>query len=354
MAGGTGGHVYPALAIARELRAKGYRVEWLGTDRGLESRVVPDTGIHLNVITASGFRGKSLLSKFFSVLRLLLAICQSLIILFRFKPGCVIGMGGYVALPGGLAAWLTMRPLIIHEQNAIAGTSNRLLVKFTKRVMVAYPNAFPKNIEVNVIGNPLRQQIVDAADREILGDSFGCDAQLKLLVLGGSLGAKALNDVMPELTDLVADLNIFIWHQTGDAQVALVEAEYRKRLRENVRINAYIENIQDAYTWADLVVCRAGALTISELAVMSKPAILIPYPYAIDDHQTINGRWMSDQGGAVLVPQSELTAVKLETLLRELTGNSSSLDLMAMNSGHLAMANAAGLAAGICEEVYRD
>lgn len=354
MAGGTGGHVYPALAIARELMARGYQVEWLGTDRGLESRVVPASGIHLNVIAVSGFRGKGLLSKLRAVFGLVLASCQSLAVLLRFKPGCVIGMGGYVAAPGGLAARLTMRPLIIHEQNAVAGTSNRLLARFAKRVMVAYPNAFPKNVEVSLIGNPVRDEIVAAATKHIALDSFGSGAQLKLLVLGGSLGAKALNDVMPELAALVTDLDICIWHQTGDRHESLVDADYLERGSKNVRVSAFIENMEVAYSWADLVVCRAGALTVSELTVMSKPAILVPYPYAIDDHQTANARWMSDQGGAVLVPQPELSAAKLEELLRGFVSGSNSLKVMAAKSGQIAMADATAMAVEICEEVYCD
>ena len=362
MAGGTGGHVYPGLAIARELMARGYQVEWLGTDRGLESRVVPAAGIHLNVIAVSGFRGKGVLTKLRAVFGLVLASCQSLAVLFRFKPGCVIGMGGYVAAPGGLAAWIMMRPLIIHEQNAVAGTSNRLLAKLAKRVMVAYPNAFPEHLDVSLVGNPVRDEIVAAANAQIMAaantqisaDSFGSDAQLKLLVLGGSLGAKALNDVMPSVVARIADLEVCIWHQTGAAHASQVEADYLQRGRENVRVSAFVENMEDAYSWADLVVCRAGALTVSELTVMSKPAILVPYPYAIDDHQTLNARWMSEQGAAVLIPQSELTPAKLEDLLRGFVSNSSSLLAMATNAGHIAMADATRLTVGICEEVYRD
>lgn len=355
MAGGTGGHVYPALAIAQELTVRGYQVEWLGTERGLESRVVPASGIPFNTVGISGFRGKGVVSKIRALFALFRASLQSLAILLRFKPGCVIGMGGYAAAPGGLAAWLSGRPLIIHEQNSVAGTTNRLLAKLSKRVMVAYPHAFPETVDVSFIGNPVRKEITEAAmaagESE---DAYGSDAQLRLLVLGGSLGAKALNEVMPQLATLVADLNVSIWHQTGDGHLASVKEDYLRRGLDGVRVKAFIENMEEAYRWADLVICRAGALTVSELTVMSKPAILIPYPLAIDDHQTGNARWMSEQGAALLIPQTELSAEQLEKQLKIFISRADDLADMAAKAGKIAISNATQLAVGICEEVYRD
>ena len=351
-AGGTGGHVYPALAVAQELIERGYNVEWVGTKAGLEHRVVPAAGITLHCLPVVGMRGKSALHKLRGVLVLMIAQLRATWLVFRLRPGCVVGMGGYVAGPAGMAAWLLRKPLLIHEQNAVAGTTNRMLSRFAKRILAGFPGAFDRHLEVSVIGNPLRNELLQAG----AAATYDYDGRrpLQLLVLGGSLGAAPLNEVMPGMVRRLArdgDNLLQIWHQAGEAHCEGLQQRYGVLLGENVRVSAFIEDMAAAYQWADLVLCRAGALTVSELAVMGRPAILVPLPQAIDDHQTLNARTLVARGAAVSLLQGQLDAYMLGNLLRDFIAQPQRLASMAAAAAGAATPDAARRAADCCEEL---
>jgi UDP-N-acetylglucosamine--N-acetylmuramyl-(pentapeptide) pyrophosphoryl-undecaprenol N-acetylglucosamine transferase len=318
MAGGTGGHVYPALAVATELRDRGYEVEWVGTRRGLEHRVVPAAGFPIHYLAVRGVRGKGVVDRLLGLLLLALASLQALWLVMRTWPKCVVGMGGYVAGPAGVAAWLLRRPLLIHEQNAVAGTTNRLLAPMANTVIAGFPGAFKDDIEFEVLGNPIRADLIQAANNA----SYGYDGErpLRLLILGGSLGAKPINDALPGVARRLLRGRhvdpIEILHQAGDAHAKAVAAQYGDLLCDTVRVVPFIEDMAEAYAWADVVICRAGALTVSELAVMGRPSVLVPLPHAIDDHQSANAHSLADRGGAILLRQSDMTEDALIIALR--------------------------------------
>ncbi|MEH6585370.1 MAG: undecaprenyldiphospho-muramoylpentapeptide beta-N-acetylglucosaminyltransferase [Halioglobus sp.] len=318
MAGGTGGHVYPALAVAVELRERGYQVEWVGTRRGLEHRVVPEAGFTMHYLSVRGVRGKGLKDRVMGLLFLLLASLQALWLVLRSWPTCVIGMGGYVAGPAGVASWLLRRPLLIHEQNAVAGTTNRLLAPLAKAVIAGFPGAFRGDVEFEVLGNPVRADLVRAAASAPY--TYDGERPLRVLVLGGSLGAKPINDALPGVARrLLRGRRVDpteIWHQAGEKHAELVAKHYGDLLCDTVRVVPFIEDMAAAYAWADVVVCRAGALTVSELAVMGRPSVLVPLPHAIDDHQTANAHSLADRGGAILLRQSDMTEDALIIALR--------------------------------------
>lgn len=350
MAGGTGGHVYPALAVATELLERGYRVEWVGTARGLESRVVPAAGITLHHLAVRGVRGKGLLQKLLAVVSLGIASLQALWLVLRRAPGCVVGMGGYVAGPAGVAAWLLRRPLLIHEQNAVAGTTNRMLAPLATRIVSGFAGAFDESIESVVLGNPVRRELLQAREQQA---PYRYDGKrpLRLLVVGGSLGAQAINAVVPRLYAALGSEALEVWHQTGTAHVDAVRPLYGNALPVGVQVVPFIEDMQAAYAWADVVLCRAGALTVAELAVMGRPAILIPLPHAIDDHQTANARALTQSGAAIVVPQSELTVDALAAVLREWIANPAALQRMAQASFESAVPDAAQRVSDLCEEL---
>ncbi len=311
MAGGTGGHIFPALSIARHLQGKGFRTEWLGTARGLEVDVLRDTDIPLHLIAARGLRGKGLKDLLLSPFMILKAIWQSLRVIRKVNPCCVLGMGGYVTGPGGVAAKLSGRPLLIHEQNAIAGFSNMLLARIATTVMEAFPATFPAHFRAIATGNPVRTEISEIhrhADTDLA-------RPLRILVIGGSLGAVALNTVIPEaVAHLAPDLRPQVWHQSGKHNLEATRshcASLGLALDADYRVVPFIEDMAAAYAWADLVVCRAGATTVSELAAAGLPAILVPFPHAVDDHQTHNAHWLSRAGAALLIQQRDLSAASL-------------------------------------------
>ena len=350
MAGGTGGHVYPALAVASELRGRGYRVEWVGTSRGLEQRVVPAAGITLHHLVVRGVRGKGLLGKLLGVMSLATASLQALWLVARRWPVCVVGMGGYVAGPAGVAAWLLRRPLLIHEQNAVAGTTNRMLAPLADKVITGFPDAFKSTISFEVLGNPVRADLIRAGDHQQY--DFDGSRALHLLVLGGSLGAKPLNDTLPlavgKLLSEGAELEV--WHQAGDAHADSVVQAYGKK-SDGIRVAPFIEDMAAAYAWADVVVCRAGALTVAELAIMGRPAILVPLPHAIDDHQTANARSLADRGGAVLLRQSDMSVELLAERLQSYIEDPELLRRMAVAARAAATPEAANTVADRCEEL---
>ena len=304
MAGGTGGHVFPALAVAEQLRLLGWPVAWLGTRAGLEARVVPPTGIPMHWIRVSGLRGKGLLRQLTGPFMLVWALLQAAQILLRLRPAAVLGMGGFTTGPGGAMAWLLRRPLVIHEQNSVAGLTNRLLAPLAKPVLEAFPGSLPGAVHT---GNPVRSSIAALEFREPDPGS----RRPRLLVVGGSLGATVFNEQVPvALAAIDTQQRPEVWHQTGLRHIDAARAAY-DNADVAVRLDAFIDDMAAAYRWADLVLCRAGALTIAELAAVGVASILVPYPYAVDDHQTANASYLVDAGAAILLPQSEMTPERL-------------------------------------------
>jgi UDP-N-acetylglucosamine--N-acetylmuramyl-(pentapeptide) pyrophosphoryl-undecaprenol N-acetylglucosamine transferase len=310
MAGGTGGHVFPALAVADYLRTLGWRVVWLGARTGKEATLVPQHGYEMAWLRFSGVRGRGLVAKLLLPLNLLVAFWQSLRALRAHRPDVVLGMGGYIAFPGGMMAALAGRPLAIHEQNSIAGLANRVLAGVADRVLVAFPGALPKSA---VVGNPVRAAIARVAPP---AERFaGRSGPLRLLVVGGSLGAAALNDIVPRaLALLPADARPVVTHQSGAKHLDALRAGYA---RAGVAANAvaFIDDMARAYADADLVICRAGATTVAELAAVGVASILVPFPFAVDDHQTTNARYLGDAGAGVLVQQRDLAPERLAEIL---------------------------------------
>ena len=319
MAGGTGGHVYPALAVARALQSHSQEIVWLGTHRGLESTVIPAAGIDIEWISVKGLRRKGLVALVVAPFQLAWALLQSLIVILRRRPAAVLGMGGFVSGPGGLAAWLTRRPLVIHEQNAAAGLTNRLLARLARVVLQAFPGSFNSSVHAETVGNPVREDIsAVAAPAERFNDRQG---PLRLLVLGGSQGALALNTTVPEaLSKLPAQDRPLVRHQCGEKTLAAAREAYEASGVE-VDLVPFIDDMASAYAWADLAVCRAGALTVAELCAVGLPALFVPYPGAVDDHQTANARSMADAGAAVIIDQSMLSADVLASQLSDWLGS---------------------------------
>lgn len=344
MAGGTGGHVFPALAVARVLRARGWQVAWLGTQNGIESRVVPANAIPLHCITAVGLRGKGLAKLLAAPWHLLRAQWQSLQLFREYRPDVVLGMGGFAAGPGGLSAFLLRTPLVIHEQNAVAGTTNRLLSRLATRVLSAFPGVFVRG---EVVGNPVRAEI--AALAAAMKTASRADMPLRLLVLGGSQGARALNTLLPQaLAALPEALRPEVFHQAGASLLEETRENYH-RAGVTAHIDAFVDDMAAMYRWADLAVCRAGAMTVSELACAQLPALLVPFPFAIDDHQTANARWLVDAGAARLFAQDTLDASHLAQCLRELIDDRTVLQAMAEAMRQLARPESAEAVADICE-----
>jgi len=311
MAGGTGGHVFPALAVADHLRALGWRVVWLGARTGMEATLVPKHGYEMAWVRFSGLRGKGLAAKLLLPLNLLVAFWQALRALRTQRPDVVLGMGGYIAFPGGMMAALLGRPLAIHEQNSVAGLANRVLAGVADHVLVAFPDALRN---ATFVGNPVREAIAQIAPPA--ARFAGRTGTLRVLVVGGSLGAAALNDMVPRaLAQLPAETRPIVTHQSGAKHVDELRANYA---RAGVEANAvaFIDDMARAYADADLVICRAGATTVAELAAAGVAAILVPFPFAVDDHQTTNARYLADAGAGVLVQQRDLTPDALAGMLR--------------------------------------
>jgi UDP-N-acetylglucosamine--N-acetylmuramyl-(pentapeptide) pyrophosphoryl-undecaprenol N-acetylglucosamine transferase len=313
MAGGTGGHVFPGLAVADELRGRGWNVVWMGARGGLEARLVPAHGYPVEWIRAAALRGKGFAAKLLLPFNLLVGFWQSARAIFRVRPDVILGMGGYVAFPGGMMASLLARPLAVHEQNAIAGLVNRVLAGVADKSMVAFPGAL-KNAEWT--GNPVRADI--AAIAEPAARYAGRAGPLRLLVVGGSLGAQALNDAVPKALGLMpAAERPSVTHQTGEKHLDSVRRNYAAANVEG-KLVAFIDDMAGSYAEADLVICRAGAMTVAELAAGGMASVLVPFPYAVDDHQTANARFLADQGAAILLSQKGLDAAALAALIRSL------------------------------------
>jgi UDP-N-acetylglucosamine--N-acetylmuramyl-(pentapeptide) pyrophosphoryl-undecaprenol N-acetylglucosamine transferase len=354
MAGGTGGHVYPALAVADELRARGWDVFWLGTRTGLEARVVPAAGIDMVWVRMGGVRGKGPLRKLLLPLMLLTAFWQSLRAILQRRPDVVLGMGGYTAFPGGMIASLLNRPLIVHEQNSVAGLTNRVLACLADRVLVAFPGVFRnandkpipcRGVATEWVGNPVRATIGALAD-EARGDRGG---PLRLLVVGGSLGASALNELVPKaLALLPAERRPAVVHQSGRQHLEILRANYAAA-GVDADLRDYIEDMAAAWRDCDFAICRSGAITVAEIACAGVPAVMVPFPHAVDDHQTGNARFLSDAGAGWLMQQKDLSPEKLAALIAGL--DRTLLASMADKARALAKPDATARVADICEEL---
>ncbi len=343
--GGTGGHVFPALAVANELRNRGVDVTWLGTKKGMENKVVAEANIDLDQISALGFRGKGLLAKLSAVKGLVVGCVQALRILRNRKPQIVLGMGGFVTVPAGLMARVLNIPVVIHEQNRVVGTANKLLSLIAKHIMEAFPGTFSKKTNAMYTGNPLRTTIIDLAKTTEQTESS--DNILHLLILGGSQGARALNQIVPQAIAESGITQLEIIHQCGDQWLEEASDGY-KQLGLNAKVKPFIEDMAASYQWADLAICRAGAMTVSELAAVGLPSILIPYPFAIDDHQTQNARYLVSAGAAVLINDNDLTVSHLAEELSQLWNNDGNLLNMRVTLKSLARVDATQKVADIC------
>ena len=293
MAGGTGGHIFPALAIAKELESKGAVVEWLGGIKGMESTLVPDHGYRFNGVYTSGLRGKNLTTLFKAVFLLSYGFIQTILIFIRFRPHKVIGMGGYASGVGGIVSKIFFTSLIIHEQNTIPGTTNKLLSRIAQKCFQAFDNTFHKDINAETTGNPI---LFTPSSKSTP------DAIKNILILGGSLGAKKINQTIPTI-----ETPLNIWHQTGEKHLTEVKALYADSIHSDVKIDAFIDNMAEAYAWADLVISRAGAMTVSELIASKTIAILVPFPYAIDNHQTVNAEHLSKNGAGIIIQEDSFS-----------------------------------------------
>jgi len=351
MAGGTGGHVFPALALARLLRERSVEVIWLGTARGLESRVIPAEGIPIEQLAVGGLRGKGMLTWLAAPFRLTLALLQALSVMRRHRPLVVVGLGGFVTGPGGVAAWLTRRPLLIHEQNAVAGLTNRILAHLARQVLEAFPGSFGSDVHARLIGNPVRADISALPPPAVR--FAGRAGAVRILVIGGSQGATRLNTVVPfALKRLAGSLAFEVRHQAGERWIDASRASYaRAGVRADVR--PFIEDMSEAYGWADLVICRAGALTVSELAAAGVASLLVPFPGAVDDHQACNAQYLVREGAAVLIPDRELTEERLASELERLCAGRGKLLAMAERARLLAKPRAADELAASCMELAR-
>lgn len=351
MAGGTGGHIFPGLAVADEFQQRGYEIIWFGTVAGMESTLVKEANIPLEILPIQGVRGKGFLSILAAPINIGKSIAMSVGFLRRVNPVLVIGMGGFVAGPGGIAAKLRGIPLVIHEQNAIPGTTNKILSKFATQVMTAFPHVFKR---AEVVGNPLRskfESLLPYPERIAARKDKG---PINILVCGGSRGAKAINELLPKVFLTLSKIKkIRIWHQCGKHHASETQKAYEAADFSH-QVSPFINDMNEAYAWADFVICRSGALTVSELSVAGLPSILIPFPFAIDDHQTANGEFLVKAGAAVLLQQSSLTAEKLVKVVGDLIDDGEKRLAMAKCAKSLAASGAAKQFVDLCEVLIRD
>tara|TARA_R110001592_G_scaffold356543_2_gene658642 strand:+ start:10466 stop:11548 length:1083 start_codon:yes stop_codon:yes gene_type:complete len=349
MAGGTGGHVFPALAVAHSLMERHDKVVWLGSKGGMEDGIVTKANIQFFGIDVTGVRGKGRINQLFAPFKIISAVFQALRVLKKVKPNAVLGMGGFASGPGGLAARILGIPLVIHEQNSVAGMTNKILAKFATTIMTAFPNAFPEKVNCKMVGNPLRADIArlyfeqnsDSKKRE----------SVRLLILGGSLGAESLNDIVPKALDLLEEaIRPEVWHQTGKNKSEGV-SQFYSEFKVEAKVSEFIEDMAEAYRWADFVICRAGALTISELCAAGLGAILIPYPHAVDDHQTKNAEYLVKGGAAWLLAQHDLTPKVLSEVLRPLLIKRERMNILSQAAHKLAQIDATESVANECRRV---
>lgn len=347
MAGGTGGHVFPALAVAHELAARGCQISWLGTPDSFESRVVPAHGFALDTVAAYRLRGQGLVERLLAPIRLLRAMGQAWRVLRQRRPQVVLGMGGFVTGPGGLVSWLMRTPLVVHEQNAIPGLTNRWLARVAARVLEAFPGSFPPASGAQATGNPIRAEIAALPEPAAIDP----DRPLHLLIMGGSLGAQALNETLPAALALIPSADRpQVRHQAGRGKGGETLSDYQLH-GVAAEVSEFVDDMAEAYGWADLVICRAGALTVSELMAAGLPSILVPFPFAVDDHQTVNAGFLADAGAARLIQQHEMDAKSLAELLQSLLSDRTALHVMAQRAYRMARRDATRRVADICEEI---
>ncbi len=351
MAGGTGGHVIPALSVARQLKNKGYQVHWLGSVKGIENELVVDAGHKLHRISISGLRGNGALKLLMAPLQLLKALWQTFKVYRQVKPVMALGMGGFASGPGGLMAKISRVPLVVHEQNAIAGMTNKILSGRANTLLQAFDNTFKARKNLHAVGNPVRTSIIEIQNPEQrLQNRTGL---LNVLVVGGSLGAVAINNVLIEgMASKALDVNL--WHQAGARNFEEVKQGYSNVGVENVKVSAFISNMSEAFAWADVLICRSGALTVSELMAAGVASILVPYPHAVDDHQTANGQILVDAGAATLIPQSLFSVESLKQELERLSEDRNIILQMSKAARILAKPESAKVVANYCIEVIHD
>lgn len=359
--------MFPALSIAEYLQNQGLQVEWLGTRHGLEASVIPAANIRLHTISVAGLRGSSLARKLLAPLVLVLAVLQSLVKVIQIRPGCVLGMGGFVTGPGGLAAWLLRRKLLIHEQNAIAGLTNQLLFPLASTVMEAFPGAFARKQELTkngllkrfikpgntiVVGNPVREDIAALGKADV--EEATAERPLRLLVIGGSLGAVAINKTIPAMLKLLPETQRpEVLHQCGKRNIDETRADYAAQgiaMNDSTRVEPFIDDMGAAYQWADIIIARAGAMTVAEIAAVGLASILIPYPYAVDDHQTENAAYLQRAGAAEVIPQQELDAQRLLAVVSRFANDRQALLKASLNARQAGAPDATAKAAGYCLE----
>lgn len=348
MAGGTGGHIFPGLAVADVLRQKNIPVRWLGAQGGMETRQVPAAGIELDLVAITGLRGKGLMRWVSMPMLLLKAVHHARKLLDAHRPGCAVSFGGYAAAPGGIAAWSKGIPVVVHEQNRVPGMTNKLLARIAKKVLQGFPGTFPSRDNAEDVGNPVRAAVAALTPPE--QRMAGRTGPIRVLVTGGSQGAQILNKTVPAaLALLPVDVQFVVQHQAGAKRVDEAVKAYAAA-NVSAEIEAFIEDMAAAYEWADIVICRSGALTVAELAAAGIAAVLVPFALAVDDHQTRNAEYLADAGAAVILPQSSLDAAKLAAALTPLMSDRRTLLVMACAARSMALPNAAEKVVAACAE----
>ncbi|MEI8668130.1 undecaprenyldiphospho-muramoylpentapeptide beta-N-acetylglucosaminyltransferase [Pseudoalteromonas sp. B131b] len=346
VAGGTGGHIFPGIAVADYLKQQGWQVSWIGTPDRMEADVVPKHNIDIDFIDVKGVRGNGIKRLVKAPFMVLNAILQARKVLKKQRPDVVLAMGGYVTGPTGIAAKSLGIPLVIHEQNAVAGMSNKLLAKCANRVLVAFPSAFAHG-QAELVGNPVRQSVIDIPKRDV-------SSPINMLVVGGSLGAQVLNQTLPEAFKVLSNTTaISVWHQTGKGHLHSVKEAYKAHGFDsnNLNVAEFIDDMDTAYAWADIVICRAGALTVSEIAAAGKMAIFVPFPHAVDDHQTANAQYLVKANGALLMPQAQFNQHSIVELLNPYLAKPILIKQMAANAQKQAILDATVSVAAHCEQV---
>lgn len=345
MAGGTGGHVFPGLAVADRLQSEGWQVSWLGTSDRMEAQLVPEHGYEIDFIDIAGVRGNGLKRLLMAPLRIIKSIIQARAVIKKRNVDLVLGMGGFASGPGGIAAWIMGIPVILHEQNAAAGMTNRILARFSKKVLMGFSGAFQSEKAV-LVGNPVRKELIELPRKQI----SAADKPLKLLIVGGSLGAQVLNEVLPKVLRRFDNSQLKVLHQSGKGKDETLKSAYRD-IELDVDVRPFISDMDAAYDWADLIICRAGALTVAEVAVVGLPAIFVPLPHAVDDHQTKNAQDLLQKEAAYLIPQNELNEDKLSDYLQTFSQNRTLLEKMSVNSKKAAIVDATERLASICNQL---
>lgn len=357
MAGGTGGHIMPGLAVADQLRARQQRISWLGSNNSMEQRLVPQRGYEFHALVMRGVRGSGWQRKLIMPWLLSRAVLQAIAILRRLRPDCVLSMGGFAAAPGGIAAWLLRVPLVVHEQNRIPGLTNRVLARFARQVCQGFAHSFPAHRQALTTGNPLRSEIAQLAGQSMPAE-ISAEPILRLLVLGGSQGAVALNRQLPATLAAAAaasGVQLSLWHQCGERWQQVAADAYAAHADSftELRIVTFIDDMASAYERADLVIARAGAMTVSELAAVARASVLVPYPHAVDDHQTANASVLVAAGAAEMLPEAALAAASAQELLQSLLADRQRLQRMAHAAAAVHLADAAGKVAQVCLEQCR-